>query len=147
VQTEVLMDAFQEVGLSPGVINLVTGLDKVVGTELTQSPDIQETAFSSSTQSGKLVAKNSLDTMKHLTLEVGASPLRRASRLLSCESRGGTPIATVRLPVERHPLLQEYDFERASLWIALLGIRVDALESRRSYAEREGRNPASAKGD
>src|SRR6202041_16843 len=70
-QTEVLMDAFHEAGLPPGVINVVTGLGEVVGTELTQSPDIQKIAFTGSTQIGKLVAKNSLDTMKSLTLELG----------------------------------------------------------------------------
>ena len=71
MQTEVLMDAFHEAGLPPGVINVVTGLGEVVGTELTQSPDIQKIAFTGSTQIGKLVAKNSLDTMKRLTLELG----------------------------------------------------------------------------
>src|SRR3989475_7201693 len=71
MQTEVLMDAFHEAGLPPGVINFVTGLGEVVGTELTKSPDIQKIAFTGSTQIGKLVAKNSLDTMKRLTLELG----------------------------------------------------------------------------
>src|SRR6266853_858943 len=71
MQTEVLMDAFHEAGLPPGVINVVTGLGEVVGTELTKSPDIQKIAFTGSTQIGKLVAKNSLDTMKRLTLELG----------------------------------------------------------------------------
>jgi aldehyde dehydrogenase (NAD+) len=71
MQTEVLMDAFHEAGLPPGVINVVTGLGEIVGTALTQSPDIQKIAFTGSTQIGKLVAKNSLDTMKRLTLELG----------------------------------------------------------------------------
>ena len=71
MQTEVLMDAFHEAGLPPGVINVVTGLGEVVGTELTKSPDIQKIAFTGSTQIGKLVAKNSLDTMKRFTLELG----------------------------------------------------------------------------
>ena len=71
MQTEVLMNAFHEAGLPPGVINVVTGLGEVVGTELTRSPAIQEIAFTGSTQIGKLVAKNSLDTMKRLTLELG----------------------------------------------------------------------------
>ena len=71
MQTEVLMDAFHEAGLPTGVINFVTGLGEVVGTELTKSPDIQKIAFTGSTQIGKLVAKNSVDTMKRLTLELG----------------------------------------------------------------------------
>ena len=71
MQTQVLMESFHEAGLPPGVINFVTGLGEVVGTELTKSPDIQKIAFTGSTQIGKLVAKNSLDTMKRLTLELG----------------------------------------------------------------------------
>jgi aldehyde dehydrogenase (NAD+) len=71
MQTEVLMDAFHEAGLPPGVINFVNGLGEVVGAELTKSPDIQKIAFTGSTLIGKLVAKNSLDTMKRLTLELG----------------------------------------------------------------------------
>jgi aldehyde dehydrogenase (NAD+) len=57
--------------LPPGVINVVTGLGEVVGTELTKNADIQKIAFTGSTQIGKLVARNSLDTMKRLTLELG----------------------------------------------------------------------------
>ena len=71
MQTQVLMESFHEAGLPPGVINFVTGLGDVVGTELTKSPDIQKIAFTGSTQIGKLVARNSLDTMKRLTLELG----------------------------------------------------------------------------
>jgi aldehyde dehydrogenase (NAD+) len=71
MQTQVLMESFHEAGLPPGVINFVTGPGEVVGTELTKSPDIQKIAFTGSTQIGKLVAKNSLDTMKRFTLELG----------------------------------------------------------------------------
>ena len=71
MQTQVLMESFHEAGLPPGVINFVTGLGQVVGTELTRNPDIQKIAFTGSTQVGKLVAKNSLDTMKRFTLELG----------------------------------------------------------------------------
>src|SRR5208282_2284224 len=71
MQTEVLMESFHEAGLPPGVINVVTGLGEVVGTELTKSPDVAKIAFTGSTQIGKLVAKNALDTMKRLTLELG----------------------------------------------------------------------------
>jgi aldehyde dehydrogenase (NAD+) len=71
MQTQVLMESFHEAGLPPGVINFVTGLGEVVGTELTNSPDVAKIAFTGSTQIGKLVAKNALDTMKRLTLELG----------------------------------------------------------------------------
>src|SRR6201993_803566 len=71
MQTEVLMDAFHEAGLPPGVINFVTGLGETVGTELTSNPDVAKIAFTGSTQIGKLVGKNALDTMKRFTLELG----------------------------------------------------------------------------
>src|SRR5271163_2220412 len=71
MQTQVMMESFHEAGLPPGVINFVTGLGEVVGTELTNSPDVAKIAFTGSTQIGKLVAKSALDTMKRLTLELG----------------------------------------------------------------------------
>jgi aldehyde dehydrogenase (NAD+) len=40
LQTNVLMEAFHEAGLPKGVINVVTGLGNVVGTELTENPGI-----------------------------------------------------------------------------------------------------------
>ncbi|HLX23759.1 MAG TPA: aldehyde dehydrogenase family protein [Usitatibacter sp.] len=71
MQTQVLMEAFHEAGLPPGVVNFVAGLGEVVGTELTSSPDVRKIAFTGSTPIGKLVARNSLETMKRFTLELG----------------------------------------------------------------------------
>src|ERR1700751_4578411 len=71
MQTQILMESFHEAGLPPGVINFVNGLGEVVGTELTNSPDVAKIAFTGSTQIGKLVAKSALDTMKRFTLELG----------------------------------------------------------------------------
>jgi len=71
MQTQVLMESFHEAGLPPGVINFVTGLGEIVGAELTHSPDVDKIAFTGSTQIGKLVARNALDTMKRFTLELG----------------------------------------------------------------------------
>ena len=50
IQTQVLMESFHEAGLPPGVINCVNGLGEVVGTELTNSPDVAKIAFTGSTQ-------------------------------------------------------------------------------------------------
>jgi aldehyde dehydrogenase (NAD+) len=71
MQTQILMESFHDAGLPPGVVNFVTGLGEVVGTELTRSPDVQKISFTGSTQIGKLVARHSLDTMKRVTLELG----------------------------------------------------------------------------
>jgi aldehyde dehydrogenase (NAD+) len=71
MQTQALMEAVHEAGLPAGVINFVNGLGEVVGAELTSNSDVAKIAFTGSTQIGKLVAKNALDTMKRFTLELG----------------------------------------------------------------------------
>ncbi|WP_333575131.1 aldehyde dehydrogenase family protein [Sphingobacterium sp.] len=71
LQTNVLMEAFHEAGLPKGVINVVTGLGNVVGTELTENPGIAKISFTGSTAVGKFIAKRAVDTMKRITLELG----------------------------------------------------------------------------
>lgn len=71
LQTQVLMEAFHDAGLPKGIINFVTGLGNIVGTELTNNPDISKISFTGSTAIGKLIAKNAADTMKRVTLELG----------------------------------------------------------------------------
>ena len=71
LQTEILMEAFHDAGLPKGIINFVTGLGNVVGTELTNNPDVAKISFTGSTAVGKLIAKNAVDTMKRVTLELG----------------------------------------------------------------------------
>jgi aldehyde dehydrogenase (NAD+) len=71
LQTQVLMEAFHDAGLPKGIINFVTGLGNVVGTELTTNPDVAKISFTGSTAVGKLIAKTAVDTMKRVTLELG----------------------------------------------------------------------------
>jgi len=71
LQTQVLMEAFHDAGLPKGIINFVTGLGNVVGTELTGNPDVSKISFTGSTAVGKLIAKTAVDTMKRVTLELG----------------------------------------------------------------------------
>jgi aldehyde dehydrogenase (NAD+) len=71
LQTQVLMEAFHDAGLPKGVINFVTGLGNVVGTELITHPDVAKISFTGSTAVGKLIAKTAVDTMKRVTLELG----------------------------------------------------------------------------
>ncbi|WP_296150481.1 aldehyde dehydrogenase family protein [uncultured Flavobacterium sp.] len=71
LQTQVLMEAFHDAGLPKGIINFVTGLGNVVGTELTSNPDVSKISFTGSTAVGKLIAKTAVDTMKRVTLELG----------------------------------------------------------------------------
>ncbi|KUJ49746.1 aldehyde dehydrogenase family protein [Chryseobacterium sp. JAH] len=71
LQTQVLMEAFHDAGLPKGIINFVTGLGNVVGTELITNPDVSKISFTGSTAVGKLIAKTAVDTMKRVTLELG----------------------------------------------------------------------------
>ncbi|MFC4211624.1 aldehyde dehydrogenase family protein [Pedobacter lithocola] len=71
MQTDVLMKVYHSAGLPPGVINVICGLGEVVGKTLSLSADIQKIAFTGSTQIGKIIAKDALNTMKRFTLELG----------------------------------------------------------------------------
>lgn len=75
IQTQILTECFHKAGLPAGVINVVTGRGDIVGTALSLHPDIDKIAFTGSSSIGKLVAKQAIETMKRLTLELsGKSP-------------------------------------------------------------------------
>ena len=60
----------EEVGLPPGVFNLVTG-DGTTGAALVQHPEISKIAFTGSTGVGKYIQKETADRDIGLTLELG----------------------------------------------------------------------------
>jgi aldehyde dehydrogenase (NAD+) len=66
-----LAEVFDEVGLPPGVFNLVTGLGPVVGEAIAAHPDIAMVSFTGSTQAGKRVMAVAADTVKKVALELG----------------------------------------------------------------------------
>jgi aldehyde dehydrogenase (NAD+) len=61
----------EEVGLPPGVFNVVMGPGGTVGNALSTHPGIEKVAITGSTASGIRVVKDSADTLKHLTMELG----------------------------------------------------------------------------
>jgi len=65
-----LAEIFDEVGLPPGVVNIVTG-DGRTGAALVEHPDVNKIAFTGSTDVGKRIAKATAATRKRLTLELG----------------------------------------------------------------------------
>ena len=65
--TQVIHDA----GVPAGVFNLIQGEGPVVGTALSCHPDIQMMSFTGSTRAGKSITKDSADTVKRVTLELG----------------------------------------------------------------------------
>ena len=62
---------FSEVGLPPGVVNVVTGFGETCGAPLVKHPDVSKIAFTGSAEVGKLIVKQAADTVKRVTLELG----------------------------------------------------------------------------
>ncbi|ADI13974.1 aldehyde dehydrogenase family protein [Truepera radiovictrix] len=60
----------QEVGLPPGVVNIVTG-DGRTGELLVAHPDVDKLAFTGSTEVGKLIREKTAGSGKKLSLELG----------------------------------------------------------------------------
>jgi len=57
--------------LPAGVLNIVHGLGKDVGSAITSHPDIKAISFTGSTHTGKIIADGAAATMKRLHLEMG----------------------------------------------------------------------------
>jgi aldehyde dehydrogenase (NAD+) len=66
-----MAEIFHAAGIPAGLINVLNGKGEVVGAELTRNPGIDKISFTGSTVIGKLLARNAVDTMKRVTLELG----------------------------------------------------------------------------
>ena len=64
-------EMIHEAGFPPGVFNLVNGDGSGVGTQISGHPDIDMVSFTGSTRAGKLITKNSAETIKRVCLELG----------------------------------------------------------------------------
>jgi betaine-aldehyde dehydrogenase len=62
---------FDQVGLPPGVVNVLTGFGETCGAPLTRHPGVDKIAFTGSAVVGKLIARAGADTLKRVTLELG----------------------------------------------------------------------------
>jgi len=60
----------QEIGLPPGVVNIVTG-DGRTGEALVKHPDVDKIAFTGSTEVGRAIRKATANSHKKLSLELG----------------------------------------------------------------------------
>ena len=67
----VFAEMIHEAGFPPGVFNLVNGDGAGVGTQLSSHKDIDMISFTGSTRAGRLITKNSADTIKRVCLELG----------------------------------------------------------------------------
>ncbi|HEX7139437.1 MAG TPA: aldehyde dehydrogenase family protein, partial [Vicinamibacterales bacterium] len=66
-----LAEVAAEVGLPPGVMNVITGPGSRVGQMLVEHPGIDKIAFTGDTSTGKGIMRGASDTLKKITLELG----------------------------------------------------------------------------
>ena len=71
VSAVVYAKIIHEAGYPAGVFNLVNGDGPTVGAALSRHPDIQMMSFTGSTRAGTAVTRDSADTVKRVTLELG----------------------------------------------------------------------------
>jgi acyl-CoA reductase-like NAD-dependent aldehyde dehydrogenase len=64
-------DVCREVGLPPGVVNVITGSGGTVGQAIVEHPGVDKIAFTGDTSTGKGIMKSAADTLKKITLELG----------------------------------------------------------------------------
>jgi acyl-CoA reductase-like NAD-dependent aldehyde dehydrogenase len=67
----ILAEILHEVGVPPGVFNLVTGTGPVVGEAIAAHPEVDMVSFTGSTRAGKRVTEVAAGTVKRVTLELG----------------------------------------------------------------------------
>jgi aldehyde dehydrogenase (NAD+) len=66
-----IAEAAEEVGLPPGVFNLVSGAGPVIGEALVRHPQVDMVSFTGSTRAGKQIAAIAADSVKRVALEMG----------------------------------------------------------------------------
>ncbi|GAB4845603.1 Betaine aldehyde dehydrogenase 2 [Ancistrocladus abbreviatus] len=71
-----LAEVCKEVGLPPGVLNILTGLGPEAGAPLASHPDVDKVAFTGSTATGSKIMSSGAQLVKPVTLELGGkSPI------------------------------------------------------------------------
>lgn len=70
-QAQIIMECIDSAGIPAGVVNMVNGRGDVIGKAIMESPEVTKISFTGSTVIGKILAKQALDTMKRVTLELG----------------------------------------------------------------------------
>ncbi len=61
----------EEAGIPPGVFNIVTGNSRPITKALMDSKEVRKITFTGSTEVGRILMKQSADTLKRLTMELG----------------------------------------------------------------------------
>lgn len=66
-----VFECFHDAGLPKGVVNLVIGPAEEIGKEMTSNPDVRKITFTGSTAVGKKLLRDSADTVKKASMELG----------------------------------------------------------------------------
>ena len=68
-----LAELAERAGIPRGVLNIVTGDPVAIGQELCASPIVRKVTFTGSTEVGRILMRQSADTIKKLSLELGGN--------------------------------------------------------------------------
>ena len=69
-----MVELGERAGLPAGVFNVVTGLDAAaIGLEMCTNPSVRKLSFTGSTEVGRILLRQSADTVKKLSLELGGN--------------------------------------------------------------------------
>jgi succinate-semialdehyde dehydrogenase / glutarate-semialdehyde dehydrogenase len=69
-----LAELADRAGFPPGVLNVVTSSDSAeIGKELCENPKVRKLSFTGSTEVGRILMRQSADTLKKLSLELGGN--------------------------------------------------------------------------
>jgi succinate-semialdehyde dehydrogenase/glutarate-semialdehyde dehydrogenase len=63
----------EEVGFPTGVVNIVTGSARAIGGAIMDSPEVRKVTFTGSTEVGKELIRQSADTVKKVSMELGGN--------------------------------------------------------------------------
>jgi aldehyde dehydrogenase (NAD+) len=66
-----LVRTLTDAGIPKGVINIVTGFGSMVGTPLTEHPDVRAISLTGSSEVGRIVGTTAAKSFKHCSLELG----------------------------------------------------------------------------
>jgi len=68
-----LAELGERAGIPKGVLNIITGDSKAIGAELCANPTVRKLSFTGSTETGRVLMRQSADTIKKLSLELGGN--------------------------------------------------------------------------
>lgn len=121
-------------GIPPGVVNFVTALKNTaeVGETITASPTVRKVSFTGSTGVGKLLMKQSADTLKKLSFELGGNaPFVSAALIISSIFDLTTSRSFSTMPTSTQPSTEQ--LHASSALQARPAFAPTASTSRRAY--------------